>query len=84
MPIFDFRSTFGFACVWINELFFCEWFMILTIAFLTFYAGICTYFQPCIDDLTSLVEQANAAILDKISVKEKLVEYFDLHLHFYT
>lgn len=77
------RSAFGFAAAAFAESASVEAFMLVTILFMSFYVSVCVYFQPCVDDLASIIADASDDIRQRISMKDKLVQFIALHSHIY-
>lgn len=73
--------SFGIALF--AEWFFIEVFLVISILFLIFYVGVCTYVRPCIDDLVANIEQHSDTVVERISIKWKLVQFIELHKHLY-
>lgn len=51
--------------------------------FQTIFVSTCTYVRPIVDDLEAIIELEDMAIEQRISIKERLVQFVELHEHFY-
>lgn len=81
---FDTRAPTTFGLLLIFETVYCELFMMITIALLAFLVSISTYFRPCVNDLATILSDVGAhGNGQRIRMKEKLVQFIELHLHFY-
>lgn len=77
-------TAVGFGANILIELAFGELYIMDTIFFLVFYVSVCSYFRSCADDLKSIVSDASDDIARRISMKGKLEQFIELHLHLYT
>lgn len=82
MP-FDTDTASGFAVALFIEFCLCELCIMISVAFLTFYVCISTYFRPCVDDLSAILAQSSDDVTVRVSMKGRLVQFVELHLHFY-
>lgn len=48
-----------------------------------YYVGICLYTRSFIEDLSAIIELQNKTIEQRISIKEKLVQFVQLHEDLY-
>lgn len=81
--IYNTRSAIGFAVNLITEFIFLELFIMDSLSFLAFYVTVCSYFRSCADDLKSIVQDSSNDITQRISMKWKLVQFIELHIHLY-
>lgn len=78
MP-FDTTTSHGFVANILLEWVIIENAVMVPIAFMAFYVGVCTYFQPCLDDLRAILMDARDDVSERISIKQQLVQFIELH-----
>lgn len=82
MPL-NVQSASGFAINLLVELALLELSIMVPVSFLAFYVCVCSYFRSCVDDLATILVDANDDISDRVSMKRKLVHFIGLHLDCY-
>lgn len=80
---FDARRPVPFGFVMLAECFLVYNFLVISMMFQIMYINICTYLRPIIDDLAAIIDVQTMAIEQRITIKEKFLQFLELHSHLY-